>query len=106
MLDAEKIKWMMNRCDSRWWEDDSWEIYQKLSQDMHSTMDFLESCTGKEISIIEDEVIDLIDEFDGERDDNVFIEFLEQLATNRSFIELKDAIAFYKTNTSDQEDFE
>lgn len=52
MLDVEKIKWMMNRCDSRWWEDDSWEIYQKLSQDMDSTMDFLESCTGKEISIM------------------------------------------------------
>lgn len=30
MLDIDKIRWMMNRRDSRWWEEDSWVIYTKL----------------------------------------------------------------------------
>ncbi|MCJ7841954.1 hypothetical protein MUB24_13800 [Lederbergia sp. NSJ-179] len=40
MLDIDKIRWMMNRRDSRWWEEDSWEIYNKLHYDMYDTMDF------------------------------------------------------------------
>lgn len=36
---------MMIRRDLRWWEEDSWEIYTKLPNDMYVMTDFLETCT-------------------------------------------------------------
>ncbi|WP_257350644.1 hypothetical protein [Pseudalkalibacillus decolorationis] len=44
MLD---IHWMMNRRDSRWWEGNSWEIYNKLRDDMYATIDFLKTCSAQ-----------------------------------------------------------
>ncbi|WP_243551435.1 hypothetical protein [Metabacillus dongyingensis] len=43
MLEVEKIRWMMNRWDSRWWDEDSWEIYTKLRDEMYATISPLES---------------------------------------------------------------
>lgn len=66
MLDIDKIRWMMNRRESRWWEEDSWEIYTKLRDDMYDTMDFLTTCSIQELETIEWELNDLMDYFSDE----------------------------------------
>ncbi len=94
MLDVEKIKWMMHRNDSRWWEDDSWEIYEKLSKNMYETMDFLKYWTSEELEILELEILDLLAGFTNE-----FIEFLYELADQKSLDSLKESLDDY---TSDE----
>lgn len=101
MLDREKIKWMMTRRDSHWWEEDSWEVYEKLSADMDATMEFLEECSDLEIDIIQDELIELIQDFDQE--DDVFFTFLEELARVRSLAGLKESLVFYKESAADEQ---
>lgn len=91
MLDVEKIKWMMHRWDDRWWEEDSWEIYEKLSKDMYETMDFLERCTKEELDLLDSIIIDLLDDFD-EHGNGEYMAFLERLADFHSDEGLKDLL--------------
>lgn len=89
-LDEEKIKWMMHRLDDRWWEEDSCEIYEKLSKDMDEAMDFLDRCTKKELDVLDPIIIDLLDDFDDGNGE--YMAFLERLADSHSDEGLKDLL--------------
>ncbi|WP_282156243.1 hypothetical protein [Cytobacillus gottheilii] len=97
MLDIDKIRWMMNRSDSRWWEEDSWEIYTKLSNDMDDTMDFLTICSTQELETIEWELNDLMNDFSDENGEGEFIGFLEDLGERKSD-SLLESVREFKVN--------
>jgi hypothetical protein len=74
MLDIDKIRWIMNRRESRWWEEDSWEIYNKLRNNLYDTMDFLNTCST-ELETIEWELNELMDDFSTENGEGEFMGF-------------------------------
>lgn len=95
MLDIDKKRWMMKRRDSRCWEEDSWEIYTKLRNDMYATMDFLNTCSTQELETIEWELNDLMDR-EGE-----FIDFLEELEERKSD-SLLESVREFKVNKKEE----
>lgn len=100
MLDIDKIRWMINRSDSRWWEEDSWEIYTKFSNDMDDTIDFLTTCSAQELEAIEWELNDLMDDFSDENGEGEFIDFLEALGERKSD-SLLESVREFKINMKD-----
>lgn len=101
MLDTDKIRWMMNRRDSRWWEEDSWEIYNKIRNDMYDTMDFLNTCSTQELETIEWELNDLMDDFSDENGEGEFIDFLEDLGERKSDC-LLESVREFKINKKEE----
>lgn len=101
MLVIDKIRWMMNRRDSRWWEEDSWEIYTKLRNDMYDTMDFLNTCSTLELQTIEWELNDLMDDFGDENGEGEFIDFLENLGERKSD-SLLESVREFKVNKKEE----
>jgi hypothetical protein len=101
MLDIDKIRWMMNRKDSRWWEEDSWEIYTKLRNDMDDTMDFLNTCSTQELETIEWELNDLMNDFGDENGEGEFIDFLENIG-EKKLDSLLESVREFKINMKDE----
>lgn len=101
MVDIDKIRWMINRSDSGWWEEDSWEIYTKLSNDMDDTMDFLTTCSTQELETIEWELNDLMNDFSDENGEGEFIDFLEDLGERKSD-SLLESVREFKINKKEE----
>lgn len=91
-LDTELVKWYIKRksanISSERWAEYSAEICSRLSNNMHQTMDFLESCTDEELNDLDDELIDIIEEFQERPGEGVFVEFFWELIEIRQRSEL------------------
>lgn len=65
VLDEEKVKWMHYRKNRLHFNhpfavQDSTEIWNQLRQDMHQTIGFMESCNDEELSLLVEEIGDIM----------------------------------------------
>lgn len=96
VLDVEKVKWMLHRKNRMHFSHplamrDSIDIWKELKIDMHQTFDFLESCDDEELSLLSEEIADIISEFN-ESGEGEFVDFILELAHSRGIADFKEEI--------------
>ncbi|MEX2104438.1 MAG: hypothetical protein WD907_03790 [Bacilli bacterium] len=96
ILDEEKVKWMLHRKNRLHFSHplamrDSIDIWKELKSDMHQTFTFLEGCDDEELSLLSEDIADVITEFN-ENGEGEFVDFILELAYNRGVAEFKEEI--------------